>query len=227
MLSQTRDQLHTMLRRTLHNTKGIVTSMLSAACVVTLLCASPIVQGQVSHSQKPQKQQRAYDGNWWTSADREEQSGFMQGIRDCLTWTAHVPGFSYTPEQLQDRISRYYREHPKERQVSVVDVWRKLVAAEPPAQPPKGGETWSNPHWYLNGLWWSGESERARLGFLEGYLWCVQTCVPSPSESYTKPIPHYIKQIDSYLRTHPKGDDEAVADILCRFADKRSDAPPL
>src|ERR1022692_1739427 len=167
-----------------------------------------------------------FDGKWWVRADKEERYGFMNGAADCLTWTAHEEGFSGTPEQLADKISKFYKAHPEAANLAVVDVGKK-VAVQPKAtkSPESQGETWKNAHWYLNGLWWRGGTLLEEKGYLQGYLWCMNNRVDPKTDSYSRPVSYYQKKIDAYIKAHPNSDDEAVANILHRYRDKNATTP--
>jgi hypothetical protein len=175
-------------------------------------------------SAQPNLSQKAkdYDGNWWLASNTDERSGFLNGAADCLTWAAHLSGFNGTPEQLETKISNFYKAHPSDKGLLVLDVWQRVTPKL--RKPAPGGETWDNPHWYLDGSWWQSLSERAQSGYLEGYLSCMRTRVPRGAEAYSKPADYYVEKIDSYLNTHPKAQREAVANILSGFRD-RSVAP--
>lgn len=162
-----------------------------------------------------------YNGEWWLAADPEERSGFLEGASDCLTWTAHKPGFSGTSNQLSKQITHYYETHPKDKHLLVVQVWYKSQT-RPKGSEHASGETWKNPHWYLNGLWWRQSSETEQTGFIEGYVWCMRYCVTQPFHLYSRTVEYYVSEITAYLNVHPKGDDEAIADILARYRDKQS-----
>ena len=169
-----------------------------------------------------------FDGKWWSKTSRDEHSGFINGSADCLTWTAHEKGFNATPEQLVDRITTFYKEHPDSSNLSVVEVWKKLWARTAPtvatSQP---GEVWKNAHWYLDGFWWLDESPAQKEGFVEGYLWCMKTQVPAPLETYSRSVTFYVDKIDAFARANAesKANREKVALILRRYKDKVSTTP--
>ncbi len=178
---------------------------------------------------KADEMNQHFDGKWWSKTSSEEHSGFVNGAADCLTWTTHKKGFNATPEQLVDKITKFYEEHPQSAELSVVDVWQKLWSKAPPsaaaAQP---GETWRNAHWYLDGFWWLDETPDQKQGFVEGYLWCMRTEVPAPSETYSKPVNFYVEKIDAFTRANAdsKADREKVALILKRYKDKEPATAP-
>jgi hypothetical protein len=176
---------------------------------------------------KAEEKSQHFDGKWWSKTSSEEHSGFINGAADCLTWTAHKKGFNATPEQLVDKITKFYKEHPQSAELNVVDVWQKLWSKTPPsAAAAHSGETWKNAHWYLDGFWWLDETTDQKQGFVEGYLWCMGTQVPAPSETYSKPVSFYVEKIDAFTRANAdsKADREKVAVILRRYKDKQSAA---
>jgi hypothetical protein len=165
-----------------------------------------------------------FDGKWWSKVGEQERFGFLNGAADCLTWKAHEKGFSATPEQIKDGITRFYKSHPESADLTVIDIWRR-VTEQPPQNKntPKNGETWKNPHWYLDGYWWRQGSETEQRGFLEGYLWCMHTCAPQTTETYSSSVNYYWDKISDYLQTHPKtAYRQAIADTLAQFCDKPS-----
>jgi hypothetical protein len=160
-----------------------------------------------------------YDGHWWLSVEVEERSGFIEGAGDCLTWTARKPGFNAISRQLEPKVTRFYETHAARRALLVTEVWTLLERTPANQSPPQGGEVWSNAHWYLNGSWWRQSSETEQLGYVKGYLWCVQAEVTRPRETYSRSAAYYGAKISAYAKSHPKADDEAVATILARYRD--------
>jgi len=169
------------------------------------------------------KRYRVYDGTWWTAADPDEQAGFLEGSADCLTWTAHHDGFSETPNQVQGKITRYYRTHPSRRNLPITEVWSLLnqdAAQNAPVKSGTKGGTWSNPHWYLNGDWWYQVERSERLGFIEGYISCVRTYVKEPRVSYSRSPEYYASEISKQIKAR-HAYDQAVAEILFKFRDQQ------
>jgi hypothetical protein len=162
-----------------------------------------------------------FAGTWWLKSDAEERAGLLNGVADCMTWTAHKKGFNATPEQLTDRVSKFYASHPEAVTLSVIDVWRKLDDRPQPSTGTEGqGGTWKNAHWYLNGDWWAQISEDQQLGFVEGYLWCLRTQVLPPTDSYSASPDTYRRKIDAFVKANPKLGKEAVAVTLRRYRDQ-------
>jgi hypothetical protein len=168
------------------------------------------------------RQSHQYAGKWWANADSEERAGFINGAGDCLTWAAHIKGFSDPPEQIAGKIDGYYKSHSESADLSVVEVWEK-VSANPggtPGSKSDGGERWTNVHWYLNGDWWGQIGHSGEVGYLTGYIWCVNNRVQPRTDAYSRPINYYQERIEAYIDANPRAGNEAVADILHRLRDK-------
>jgi len=161
-----------------------------------------------------------YDGRWWLAADADERSGFLSGAADCLTSVAHARWLTFTVQGLDAKIGEYYKSHPSDVGENVADVWRKIQSESQPSKGLPGAEVWKNPHGYLDGFWWRQGSESENRGFLEGYLWCVRTCVKQRTDTYSQSLEYYADKISGYVRAHPKAEHEAVATILLRFRDR-------
>jgi hypothetical protein len=176
-------------------------------------------------SQQPQPSHvkgQPFDGKWWSATTTDEHSGFINGAADCLTWTAHEKGFNATPEQLIDKIDKFYKDHAESVDLGVVEVWKKLWTKMLPRAAARPGETWKNAHWYLDGYWWLDETPDQKQGFVKGYLWCMKTHAPSSAETYSKPAGFYVEKIDAFTKANAatKADREKVASILKRYSDK-------
>ncbi len=166
--------------------------------------------------------QAAYDGNWWLAAESGERTGFLDGTRDCLVWVADAK-LPRDIDNLEEKIGQYYKTHPNDRSVAVSTIWQKVSTQGPPATPrPAGGEVYTNPHGYYDGEFWREGSELANRGFLEGYIWCMRTCVKEPADTYSRSIDYYFDKIWDYIEKHPGTAkyNEPIATILSRFHDR-------
>jgi hypothetical protein len=140
--------------------------VLISALILSIGMAAQTASSKASGRQaKPQ-----FNGTWWLAANPGERSGFINGVADCMTWEAHKKRYSATPEQLGEKITKFYKSDPGTKSLSVLDAWQRVSPAGKEAPAPKGGETWTNPHWYLNGDWWAQEGQTEQTGFVEGYL---------------------------------------------------------
>lgn len=201
--------------------------MRSLLCLIVLALTANAWSQPSQSASIPVPASQKFAGTWWSKADVEERSGFLNGTADCLTWTAHKKGFNATPEQLLDKITEFYRVHPESVNLSIIDVWLK-VADKPKAgnEAKEQGEIWKNAHWYLNGEWWMQVSEVQQLGFVEGYLWCLKTQISAPSESYSGSAGSYRRKIDAFVKKNPRQGKEALAITLRRYRDLETATTP-
>jgi hypothetical protein len=194
--------------------------MRNSLIIITVLAVSVgasaqmVAPGASGHHSKPQ-----FDGAWWLAANPGERSGFVNGVADCMTWEAHKKGYSATPEQLGDKITKFYEGNPGANRLSVSEAWQRVSSSEKQASVSKGGENWTNPHWYLNGGWWAQEAKTEQIGFVEGYLWCMRTQVEGPHASYSRSDDFYREKINAFVTANPKLGNEAIATTLARFKD--------
>jgi hypothetical protein len=197
-------------------------SLLSPLLALVLSTGASFPPRQTTTQSLPSRTEsaRSYDGNWWSTAGSDERSGFLDGSADCLVSVARAPWLSRSLDDLDKRIDQYYKERPNDRPMLVTAVWRKIVALAPPDRPRSGGEKWTNPHGYYDGVWWHQTSESERLGFLEGYIGCISRDVKQPPEEYSRSASYYNDRIWSYLDAHPKAMNEAIANILSRYRDQ-------
>ena len=173
----------------------------------------------------PTHSQTVYNGKWWLSASHDRQAGLLEGAADCLTWVAHEDGFNGTADELQGKITGYYKKHPDQQSMLVTEVWQEVWSkltknTKASKQPSDGddGETWNNPHWYLDGNWWGQGSIDKEKGFIEGFLWCMGSHVKDGAERYPQSDGYYFKKVDQYIRNHPEASDKPVAVILAQFS---------
>jgi hypothetical protein len=168
-----------------------------------------------------------YDGNWWGSAEPQERDGYFSGAADCLTWAAYAgrafwgSSAAFTNAEVTAEVTKYYRDHPADRKLSVIEVWRNLGPQIGKSTPQtKGGEIYTNPHGYFDGTWYRQASEAERFGFLEGYIGCLRSYLKDSDETYSLPIHEYDDKIWDYISAHPTSYRQAIADILRDFRDR-------
>jgi hypothetical protein len=46
-----------------------------------------------------------------------------------MTWDAHKNGYNATPEQLGDKITKFYQTHPGENGLGILEVWRRVTVS--------------------------------------------------------------------------------------------------
>lgn len=201
-------------------------AMLAVVISTTNLCAYAQLIPETRYAELP-KASTGYDGNWWGATEPQERDGYLSGADDCLTSAAHVgrafwgTSAAFTNDVSNAEVTKYYRDHPADRKLSVIEVWRRLgpqIGKDTP--PTKGGEIYTNPHGYFDGTFYRQVSEAERFGFLEGYIGCLRSYVKDSDEIYSLPIHEYDDKIWDYIRAHPTADNQAIADILRRFRDR-------
>lgn len=172
------------------------------------------------HAASPPKEIIAYEGRWWASAETEERAGFIWGASDCLSSDADLQGFWGTDEAIDAAISKYYRVHLREENLSIMEVWGKVGSSVHEPEHPEGGEIYDHPHGFLDGNWYKMEFYPKRIGYLQGYLGCLKTYVNDPPQSYSHTIGYYDDHVWDYIDAHPRAYDEVVAEMLSRFRDR-------
>jgi hypothetical protein len=173
-------------------------------------------------------QQPKLDGAWWRTLSSEERVEFLAGYIDCYANdfgdknnTFPESWYTYAP-----RITQYYDQNPPKltRQVSSVLFG---VRSKLPPKPQKGGETWTEKHWFFNGDYWRGLGNAEREAFIEGYLPCHLEHLSSRPERFTQSSTNYVEKISHWFGVNPTEPSEvnakrakvAIADALYRFAD--------
>jgi hypothetical protein len=161
------------------------------------------------------------DGRWWRTLQQDEKWGYVEGHDDC--WVSDAKNFRKRVASVPDWIAAvddYYAKHPADQDEVVHEILNRV---DRPAlgnrKPLPGAEVWTEPHGYLDGLWWRGGSPISQSGYLEGYL-CRQQITGRPPARFSKSIVSYRNLITDYVAARPSRDDEKLANILYRFRDR-------
>jgi len=160
---------------------------------------------------------KQFDGTWWLRTSSDERSGFIEGTSDCMTWVAHIKNFNQTSFQMEPRITQYLGKHLGDRRLLVVDLWSLAFPDAKPVADAPGGETYKNPHWYLDDSWWGQIGPDEQQGYIEGYVACANTHSP---EKYTHSASYYLGAISRYLGSHPPRAKLFIGDLLRRYRDQ-------
>lgn len=182
------------------------------------------------------EQQRVivYNGHWWLSAPRVEQSGFLNGYFDCYCYefkgTARFTRFPVDTYRLQ--LTRFYEE-------GTLAVRNELVSdALEQFRDPRGvrvidkyAEHTKGPHGGDGGLYWrqmyalGGETQQA--GFIAGYLWCHSTLNLNKGGVFSKTPAEYVSLITKWYGFDEKTGDvngerepASIAGVLMKLADR-------
>ncbi len=161
-----------------------------------------------------------FDGKWWAASFAEERSGYLNGYLDCYIYDAKAKSNSggSTIADFSNAIDEYYRTHRPTAPVSTA--LKQIDRTAKPHPVPEGGEKWTEPHGYYDGLWWRGGSPEEQLGYVEGYLSCYSSEVLSSGAVFSKTAAQYRALVNKFLDGHSKSDDEKVAHLLRRFRDQ-------
>jgi len=172
----------------------------------------------------------SHDGYWWFSASSDEQQSYELGYGDCYVDSLKMK----RPPYVEDRkftqlISESYRSGTAQSSELVSTVMKRVWAANAGkefAPPPRGGETWSKPHGYFDGLWWKGASNAEKLGFVEGEIDCFNG---EAASRFRVPLSatEYVRWLDkaygldegSSISRSP--DDAKIADVLLKKGERR------
>jgi hypothetical protein len=179
---------------------------------------APKAHVAVASSGKP-----VLDGLWWDTLSPAERSGYINGYEDCYVYDAkgiHT-ATGWTANHYVQAVEGFYREHSDQRATPVSSVLKQINRTGKPRPIPKGGEEWKERHGYYDGLWWRGSSPSEQLGYIEGYLSCYSTEVTTSARRFSKAFPEYVKLLNTYMKEHLHSDEEKVANILGRFADRQ------
>ena len=173
----------------------------------------------------------AYEGRWWASAEREERTGFLIGVADCWSDADLQGPRGGDLEDVDKAISKHYESHPRDQTLSIVEAWAKVEAYLPVRTHPEDGERYRHPHGFLDGNWYKQGSYPERIGYLQGYLGCLQTYLNDPPQKYSRSVGYYDDHVWDHVASSRNGENEAVAVILSRFRDrtdgKRGPLPPI
>lgn len=167
----------------------------------------------------------SHDGRWWLSISAEEQQSYQLGYGDCCVDSLKSKRPPYVENRKLARlITEKYRSGKATSGELVPAVMKRVWAANagrkaPPL--PKGGETWTEPHGYFDGLWWKGASDAEKLGFVEGETDCFneegtsQFRFPLAPSDYVKWLDEAYG-LDQNSSTSRSPEDAKIADVLLR-----------
>ncbi len=131
--------------------------------------------------------ERKYDGKWWSTRSAAEQEQFLWGYTDCqwdsLKRAAPDAGKYYVSYmRFRVEITKRYNTglstmaEPIGSVITAVLQHPNLIRA--PAVL-KGGETWTEKHGFLDGVYWNGSKDEERIGFITGEIACFNNDMES------------------------------------------------
>lgn len=148
-------------------------------------------------------QRMDFNSTWWNHALSDEQQGFIYGNQDCRQ-PKHAASGSIV--DYQEFVTNHISKTPN----SAITAIKTAEHEMKPRKIPKGGETWSGPHGYLNGGWWGLpdlNSSYQQRGFVEGYMSCAVGQVDA------RAVQKYVDEINKHY-ARPKTENDAIASVL-------------
>ena len=193
-------------------------------------------QGRAAAMQASAAGASPFEGNWWMSAPKFEQIGYVEGQEDCDSFArGAAPSDSDAREPHRAFLNEFYSTDLAHRTVAVYDAlhraWPKLHDAKPSdaAKPDSSAAQQPELHGDFDGLFWRDTRRPERLGFLEGYLACYVHTAPRRRATYSKSPEEYLNLLDTWFHltdreedVDPKFENAKIADALYHFRDRRS-----
>jgi len=172
----------------------------------------------------------AYDGRWWARADTAQRREFIVGFVDCKS--TDVPGppsfGARSFVMYRDSVTAYYASDSARLKEPFFAVLARF-GDRPGERPPAGGETYPEPHGYLDGQYWLQLFRPERVAFVEGYLACRRTLAHRPHGRFALTPSGYAQRVDAWYGLNEQtGDvradreDAKIADVLQRVASDSS-----
>jgi hypothetical protein len=168
----------------------------------------------------------AFDGHWWSSASKEQRTGFIAGYIDCAAYEGGKKQLNNVSwNLLEPKVTSYYEAHGSEMQTPVAGLIEKLGLQEP-APNSSDGEKWPEKHGIFDGEYWRQSLADHRGGFVSGFLACYRV-LPKRTANFSKPDSSYVTAISEWygIRTddpseiNDKRVNTRIADALFRFKD--------
>lgn len=190
------------------------------------------------HATTPARAKVRYDGHWWLSISKDEQSGFLNGYFDCYTYEYKGPAkFTRTPPDLaRALVTRFYERNPSHLSDPVGRVFYSFRDLPGEKSPATGGQPITGRHGYYRGLYWGELYEgntSGQLGFVEGYLNCHAVLNYNKGGIFSKPPSDYVALINRWYGIIPhnesyllKRESLPIADVLFKFRDRAQPTRP-
>jgi len=166
----------------------------------------------------PKGGQLTFGGNWWQSANVDEQTGFLYALDDCLTFDRKPPlRFDDSWINYEQKIGSYYALSPANMTTSVQGVFERFGKN---AKASTGSESKAR----YGDEFWRAHNELARRGFIEGFTSCRAKEPNSPK--WSKPTDYYLHLLDDLYNADDRHGENApeytgsVASALRDISDK-------
>jgi hypothetical protein len=165
--------------------------------------------------------QTTFDGTWWASVNKARQLGFVSGYYDCYRYDLRQrvkSNGSY--EEWQEAVTQNYAQLRYNLDSLVPFVLRQVFRTYRRKTPViQGGERWTEPHGFFDGMWWRGATEDEQVGFVEGYIWCRSREATKQRVNFSGNADTYVSRLSEHFE-NPSNEDEKIARALYRFRDR-------
>ncbi len=135
----------------------------AALLMVFAIAMHCVAQKPAPHTGSSPSAKPIFDGKWWAASFSEERSGYLNGYIDCHVYDAKAKSNSggWTLADFTQAVDEYYRAH---RPTALVSTALKQIDRTAKPHPVlEGGERWTEPHGYYDGMWWRGGSPEEQL----------------------------------------------------------------
>ncbi|HEY9504299.1 MAG TPA: hypothetical protein VIR01_21860 [Pyrinomonadaceae bacterium] len=159
----------------------------------------------------------SFDDQWWKSSQREEQLGFINGYLNCYDVDKNLR-FEATDEEFRHAIDNDLTAAPTNVELTVPNIVDRVFSSFKSKIPRvEGGEVWSEPHGYYDGTWWKQSSVVQQVGYLEGYLQCIERDKKG-APKFPGNLGFYQRSINQFFE-NPQHEDVKIANVLSRVRD--------
>jgi hypothetical protein len=172
-----------------------------------------------------------HDGHWWLAISMGEQKEYRWGYLDCYVDSLKLKSPSYIEDREAGQLITDSYRSGKARINEIVPrvmkgTWAARAGKSAPYQP-QGGEAWTEPHGFFDGLYWKGGSDAEKLAFVEGETDCFnleaasRVRFPLPASDYAKWLDeaYGLVQGSSVPRS---SEDAKIADVLLLKGERAS-----
>lgn len=169
------------------------------------------------------------DGRWWLSISMLERQDYRWGYLDCYVDSLKLK----SPPYIEDReASELITARYRSGKVKITEIvprvmestWARRVGRSETPRRAEGGESWTEPHGFLDGLYWKGGSDRERLAFVEGEVDCFNL-EPSSPVRFPLPATDYVRWLNEAYGIAPASgvpppshEEQKIADVLLKKA---------
>ena len=132
-------------------------------------------------------------------------------------------------------ITKNLREDKVLRSNPISQAFREVSGARDPndIRDLKGGNPHSGPHGFFDGLYWRNLYDQEQLGFLQGYLWCLEENADETRATFTKSPNDYVSLINQWYEldedtgeVNADKEVEKIPTVLYAVRKQHFDDPP-